>query len=103
MLGCVVFAVAATVGVIYDAASCCCVDYSTAKPTCSLVLEEFKQYLHDFLHIPMTCPMDPTELNSHAVILHNAMWVIGVETLEVEWVLHMFSFDICLLDSLDII
>ena len=48
--------------------------------------------------------MDPIELNSHAVILHNAMWVIRVEALEVERILpHLLYFDIRLLDTLDLI
>ena len=52
----------------------------------------------------MKCPMDPIELKSHAMILENAMWVIQVEASEVKWaLLHFFSFNIHLLDALDII
>lgn len=52
----------------------------------------------------MKFPMDPIEINTHAVILHNAIWVIQVEASEVKWVLiHLFNFDICLLDALDLI
>ena len=48
--------------------------------------------------------MDLVELNSHAVILHNEMLVIQIEALEVEWVLlHLFCFDIHVLDTLDLI
>lgn len=52
----------------------------------------------------MKCPMDLIELNSHAIILHNAMWVIQVEASKFERVLlHLFCFNVYLLHTTDLI
>lgn len=52
----------------------------------------------------VNCHMDLVELNSHVVIICNEIWVIGVETLEVEQVLiHLSYIDIYMFDTLDLI
>ena len=48
--------------------------------------------------------MDPIELSTGVVIHHNEMWVIQIESFEVEHVLiHLFCFDIRFLDTSDLI
>ena len=52
----------------------------------------------------MKFPLDLVELNSHEVIFHNTMWVIWIVASDVKWVLLcQFYFDICLLDTPDLI
>ena len=94
---------AASAGALRDATSCC---FANNHSKANLFIRsrgtvEIRPWV---LLGPMKFPMDPIESNSHAVILHNAMWVIWIIASEVKLVLlHLFCFHIYLLDTLNLI